>query len=126
MVNTAEANTQDTGTRLREKVSQAREKLSHYATEAESKINESRTGAASGLDRAASGLQTGAEKVAQATQTVAQKLRNAASYVRDKDARSMSDDICEAIRNNPTQALAISLVAGFLVGQIFTSSRERY
>lgn len=102
---------------------QAQEKVGNVATMARERTDQ-------GVDRAAEGLHTAAEKMREHAETregvhaqvgtkVADTLDRTSSYLKEHDTAQMWDEVETFVRQNPMQAAAGALVAGFLLGRIF-------
>lgn len=77
---------------------------------------------AGGLDRAADRIRQNVESLApgargrQALEKVASGVQSTADYVRGMDLSTLGEDTRTYIRENPTNALAIAAIGGFLLG----------
>lgn len=107
----------------KELAGQAQEKASNVATMARERTDQ-------GVDRAAEGLHTAAEKMreraangdgmpAQVGTKVADTLDRTSTYLQEHDTGQIWDDVETFVRQNPMQAAAGALVAGFVLGRIF-------
>ncbi len=81
---------------------------------------------AGGLDRAASRLRQNVESMPaearrrQALEKVAGGVQSTAEYVRGMDMSTIGEDTRTYIRENPTNALAVAAIGGFLLGLLMT------
>ena len=108
--------------RAGEMAEQAQEKAGNVATMARERTDQ-------GKEKAAEGMQTAAEKIrersesregmqAQVGTRVADTLEKTSGYLREHDTNEMWDDFESFVRENPMQAAAGALVAGFVLGRI--------
>lgn len=81
---------------------------------------------AGGLDRAADRLRQNVESMSperrgrQTLEKVAGGVKSTADYVRGMDMSTIGDDTRTYIRENPTNALAIAAIGGFLLGLLMS------
>lgn len=100
----------------------AQERAGNVATMAQERSNQ-------GIDKAAKGMSSAAEQVrhrmegkegmqGQMGTRVADSLDRAGGYLREHDSQQIWEDVESFVKENPMQAAAGALVAGFLLGRI--------
>ena len=73
-------------------------------------------GAANSVKQSATGSQTWRSSTALANQA-SQRVGDAANYVRETSSEDMWSDFVAAVKSKPVQALALAVVAGFILGR---------
>lgn len=102
------------------------DQITAAASQAKDKIDQSRPAAASSLENAASAIHQkatdlpGGERVAGIAHSAADTLTSTARYVRQHDVNGMMSDVTSFVKRNPGPSLIAAVVAGFMVGRIFT------
>jgi methyl-accepting chemotaxis protein len=95
-----------------------REKATHLSGVVSQQADRQRENAARGLDRAASGLQEGMGSATKMAHGVADSMKSTASYLRTHTFGDMSDDVINACRRHPAQALISAVILGFVAGRL--------
>lgn len=121
--------TGDIGNGSREVADRAREVASDAGRQIIDRANESATKGMSALadklDQAADSLadkRHGDDIIGQATSKLHSGLRSTAGYLKERDPRTVVEDIDEAIHRHPYRALAVGVAVGWLVGRLMRSS----
>ncbi len=105
-----------------EMASQAQEKASNVATMARERTEQGREKASEGLHSAAEQLRQRGEqrggKQGEMAAKLADQLERTSSYLREHDTQQLWDDVERFVKENPMQAAAGALFAGFVLGRI--------
>jgi ElaB/YqjD/DUF883 family membrane-anchored ribosome-binding protein len=74
-------------------------------------------------------IDTARGKTSAGLRTTSQRIQNLAMYVEEHDAKDMSDAVVrtstELVRKHPGKSLLVGLLAGILVGRIFSLGNNR-
>jgi ElaB/YqjD/DUF883 family membrane-anchored ribosome-binding protein len=101
----------------------AEEQAGNVATMARERTDQGMDKASEGLHSAASQLREKGEQrggmQAQVATKFADQLDRTSTYLRDHDSQQVWDDVERFVKENPLQAAAGALVAGFVLGRIF-------
>ena len=119
-----------------ERMSQAKEKMGETAGKARESMTQAadqgREGAASGLESASEAVHEQMEtvqsqmgKITEKGESAAGMLRQASDYLRNAKGEDMWRDVTAFMRSNPSQTLAIGLVAGFVIGRAMRTGSVR-
>ncbi|MGE5597221.1 MAG: hypothetical protein ACM3S1_14450 [Hyphomicrobiales bacterium] len=107
---------------MQEKAEQAQEKMGQAATMGRERADQGITKAASGLHSAADQLRQRSEgkegMQGQVGTKAADALEKTSSYLKERDSQQIWDDVESFVRENPMQAAAGALVAGFILGRM--------
>lgn len=101
----------------------AQEQAGNIGTMARERTEQGMGKASEGLSSAASQLREKGEqrggRQAQMATKMADQLDRTSSYLRDHDSQQVWDDVERFVKENPMQAAAGALFAGFVLGRIF-------
>ncbi|MCK9518739.1 MAG: hypothetical protein M0R74_06920 [Dehalococcoidia bacterium] len=113
---------QSTQERAGEMKQRAQEQASNVATMARERSDQGMYKASEGLSSAAAQLREKGEqrggKQAQVASKMADQLDRTSTYLRDHDTQQVWDDVERFVKENPMQAAAGALFAGFVLGRI--------
>jgi ElaB/YqjD/DUF883 family membrane-anchored ribosome-binding protein len=116
-------NTETLKDKVVEIASKAKDKAAQWSNAASETVNNQRVNAASGLERVASTVHDkaasvpGGPKVVHAAHRVADGMEATAGYLRQHDLADMRDDLMNACRRHPVQALVSAAIVGFMLGR---------
>jgi len=106
---------------LKGRAHDVKEQLAASGKSTVDQLDAQREPAAKTLENAARRMQESGERVSTATSraasTTADKLQTTADYIREKNIRSMMDDVQDIVRRHPGVALALAAAAGLLMGK---------
>src|SRR5215469_1558891 len=106
---------------LKGRADDVKEQLAASGKRTVDQLDAQREPAAKTLENAARRLQESGERVSTATSraasTTADKLQTTADYIREKNIRSMMDEVQDIVRRHPGVALALAAAAGLLMGK---------
>jgi|SRR5215469_486644 len=102
---------------LKGTVDDVKEQLAASGKRTVDQLDAQREPAAKTLENAARRLQEGGVSAAtsRAASTTADKLQTTADYIREKDIRTMMDDVQGVVRRHPGVVLALGAAAGLLM-----------
>ncbi len=106
---------------VKENITAVKEKVTEQANELREKLNEQATTLSNQLTQR---IDTARGKTSAGLRNTSQRIQNLALYMEEHDAKDMSDAVVrtsrELIRKHPGKSLLVGLIAGVLVGRIFS------
>lgn len=117
----------DTVEKAKEGLTAVKDRVNEQASELKGKLREQASNLSNQLGQK---IDSARGKTSAQLRNTSQRIGNLATYVETKDAKDMSDDLLrssrELIRNNPGKSLLIGLVAGILLGRLFSGERMMF
>lgn len=111
---------------VKDSITAVKEKVSEQASDLKEKLSERASTLGNQLTQK---IDTARGKTSAGLRTTSQRIQNLAMYVEEHDARDMSDAVVstsrELIRKHPGKSLLVGLLAGVLVGRIFSIGQSR-
>ena len=106
---------------VKENITAVKDKVTEQANELRGKLNEQATTISNQLTQR---IDTARGKTSAGLRNTSQRIQNLALYMEEHDAKDMSDAVVrtsrELIRKHPGKSLLVGLIAGVLVGRIFS------
>jgi ElaB/YqjD/DUF883 family membrane-anchored ribosome-binding protein len=111
---------------VKNNITAVKDKVAEQATDLKEKLSAQASTLGSQLSQK---IDTARGKTSAGLRTTSQRIQNLAMYVEEHDAKDMSDAVVstsrELIRKHPGKSILVGLLAGILVGRIFSIGQNR-